>query len=143
MLNYFYLWRRKNSWVAVFGLALALFCAAPMSVLAQPQELWTLEDSIRRVVEIAPETRGARAAVSARQGALQQAGAWPNPEIELRADDKMGKDEGTGGNDFTQFVFSQPLPLSGPGNTGGATLSQLATGNGPLAPGREAPATCG
>lgn len=111
MLNFFYLGCRKNSLAAVFGLA--LFCTAPMSVLAQMQDSWTLEDSIRRLVEIAPETRGARAVVSARQGALQQAGAWPNPEIELRADDKMGKDEGTGGTDLTQFVFSQPLPLSG------------------------------
>jgi cobalt-zinc-cadmium efflux system outer membrane protein len=111
MLNFYYLGCRKNSRAAVFGLALS--CAVPMSVLAQTQDSWTLEDSIRRVVEIAPETRGARAAVSARQGALQQAGAWPNPEIELRADDKMGKDEGNGGTDFTQLAFSQPLPLSG------------------------------
>lgn len=111
MLNFHFLGCRKNSRTAVFGLALS--CAVPMSVLAQTQDSWTLEDSIRRVVETAPETRGARAAVSARQGALQQAGAWPNPEIELRADDKMGKDEGTGGTDFTQFTFSQPLPLSG------------------------------
>jgi cobalt-zinc-cadmium efflux system outer membrane protein len=44
---------------------------------------------------------------------MKQAGAWPNPQIELRADDKMGKDDGTGGTDFTQFAFSQPLPLSG------------------------------
>lgn len=111
MLNFYYLGRRKNSRAAVFGLALS--CAVPMSVLAQMQNNWTLEDSIWRVVEIAPETRGARAAVSARQGALQQAGAWPNPQIELRADDKIGKDEGTGGIDFTQLAFSQPLPLSG------------------------------
>jgi len=65
------------------------------------------------VVEIAPESTGAQAAVNARQGALEQAGAWPNPQIELRADDKIGKDEGSGGTDFTQFAISQPLPLSG------------------------------
>ncbi|MFA5627770.1 MAG: TolC family protein [Thiohalomonadaceae bacterium] len=84
-----------------------------MSLLAQPQDSWTLEQSIRRAVEIAPEIRGSQAAVSARQGALQQAGAWPNPQIELRADDKIGKDDGTGGTGFTQLAFSQPLPLSG------------------------------
>ncbi len=111
MSKLFILWCRKNSRAAAFGLM--LFGAAPTLVLAQPQDSWTLEDSIRRVVEIAPEMRGAWAAVSARQGALQQAGVWPNPQIELRADDKMGKDDGTGGTDFTQFAFSQPLPLSG------------------------------
>lgn len=111
MLNLFYLSGRNNGWAVLFGLTLP--CVVPATVLAQVQDIWTLEESIRRVVEIAPETRGARAAVSARQGALQQAGAWPNPQIELRADDKMGKDEGSGGTDFTQFAVSQPLPLSG------------------------------
>lgn len=111
MFNVFYLRRRKNRRVAALWFLLS--CIAPMSALGQPQGPWTLEDSIRRVVEIAPETRGAQAAVSARQGALEQAGAWPNPQIELRADDKVGKDEGSGGTDFTQFAISQPLPLSG------------------------------
>lgn len=111
MFNVFYLRRRKNG--RAVALWFLLSCTAPMSALGQPQGLWTLEDSIRRVVEIAPETRGAQAAVSARQGALQQAGVWPNPQIELRADDKIGKDAGTGGTDFTQFAISQPLPLSG------------------------------
>ncbi len=111
MLIFYYLGRPKNGRAAMFGIALS--CAVPISVLAQLPDSWTLADSIRRVVEIAPEIRAAQAAVGARHGALQQAGAWPNPQIELRVDDKMGKDDGTGGTDFTQFAFSQPLPLSG------------------------------
>ena len=111
MFNVFYLRRRKNRRVAALWFLLS--CIAPMSALGQSQGTWTLEDSIRRVVEIAPETRGAQAAVSARQGALEQAGVWPNPQIELRADDKIGKEEGSGVTDFTQFAISQPLPLSG------------------------------
>jgi len=103
--------RRDHSWPLL--LVAMLFCVASMSVVAQQQDKWTLEDSIRRVVKISPETRGAQAAVNAKQGALQQAGAWPNPQIEVRIDDKMGKDKGTGGSDFTQFSFSQPLPLNG------------------------------
>ncbi len=81
-------------------------------VLAQSQEIWTLERSIQRVLEIAPETQTAQAEVDARQGAYRQAGVWPNPEIEIRGDDRMGKDDGSGGNDITQVVFNQPLPLS-------------------------------
>jgi cobalt-zinc-cadmium efflux system outer membrane protein len=80
---------------------------------AQSQEVWTLERSIRRVLEIAPEVQAARAEVTGRQGALSQAGVWPNPEFALRGDDKIGKDAGTGGVDVTQFVLNQPLPLSG------------------------------
>jgi cobalt-zinc-cadmium efflux system outer membrane protein len=92
-----------------------LFCALPGLVVGQPQPetVLTLENSIRRVLKIAPETRSAQALVSAREGALQQAGAWPNPQIELRVDDKIGKNDGAGGNELTQFAFSQPLPLSG------------------------------
>ncbi len=113
MLNGFY-WLgqkgcQKNNQVMMF--VLVLFSVAPVPVLAQT--LWTLEDSIQRAVEIAPETRGAEALIRAREGALKQSGAWPNPEIELRADDSMSKDEGGGGTDFTQFAFSQPLPIGG------------------------------
>ena len=111
MFNIFHLRRRTNRRAAVLWCLLS--CAAPMPVVGQAQSAWTLEDSIRRAVEIAPETQGARAAVNARQGALKQAGVWPNPEIELRADDKIGKDAGSGGTDFTQLALSQPLPLSG------------------------------
>ncbi|MCG2634565.1 MAG: TolC family protein [Gammaproteobacteria bacterium] len=110
MLNLFLFWCR-NSPAPLFGFL--LLWIAPIPVLAQPAGSLTLEESIRLAVEIAPETQRAEAVVEARQGALQQAGAWPNPEIELRADDKLGKDDGSGGDDFTQFAFSQPLPLSG------------------------------
>lgn len=74
---------------------------------------WTLDRSVRRVLEIAPEMRSAQAELQARKGRLSQAGVWPNPEIELRGDDKIGKDAGDGGVDFTQFALHQPLPLGG------------------------------
>ncbi len=111
MSNLFHPWRHRQRGAAFVGAA--LLCLTPLSIFGQQQTLWTLEESIRRAREIAPELRGAEAAVAARQGALHQAGAWPNPQIELRADDKIGKDAGTGGTDFTQFSFSQPLPVSG------------------------------
>ena len=100
---------RKNNQMLMF--VLVLFSVIPVSVLAQ--EPWTLEDSIQRAVEIAPEARAAEAVVRVREGALKQAGVWPNPQIELRIDDSMSKDEGGSGTDFTQFAFSQSLPLNG------------------------------
>lgn len=94
------------------GCAVALALSLVLSVPARA-EPWTLQSSVERVLEVAPEMRAAESAVAARRGAIRQANAWPNPEIEFRADDKIGKDAGTGGTDLTQFVFSQPLPLSG------------------------------
>ncbi len=118
MLKYLFCWiqsywaRKRHRTVA---LGFTLFCTLPGLVLSQPQSerVLTLENSILRVLEIAPETRGAEALISVRKGALQQAGAWPNPQIELRIDDKIGKNDASGGNQLTQFVFSQPLPLNG------------------------------
>lgn len=72
---------------------------------------WTLESAIRRAVEIAPETRVADAEVQAREGELIQAGSFPNPSVDLRADDRLGQEDGRGGTDFTQLALSQPLPL--------------------------------
>lgn len=102
---------RNGARRAAFGLALSfiLSVAAPV----QAEEPWTLQSSVERVLAVAPEMRAAESAIAARRGATRQAAAWPNPGIELRADDKVGKDAGTGGTGLTQFVFSQPLPLSG------------------------------
>lgn len=112
MLKDYCLEYRSNYWASL--LVFALVYTAPMSIMAQsPEGGWTLEDTILRVIEIAPEIQGSQAEVDSRRGALQQAGAWPNPEIELSADDKIGIDTGTGGNDLTQFAFSQSLPISG------------------------------
>lgn len=94
-------------------LSLALSVGLILPTAASGQEAWTLESAVRRFLEVAPETREAAAMVSAREGALVQAGRWPNPRIEFQADDRIGKDSGTGGTDFTAFAFSQPVPLSG------------------------------
>ena len=104
-----------TSRTSVFGLALAFAIVAVMPAPAhgQSQDIWTLESSIRRTMEVAPEARAAEAKVSAFQSAKRQAGAWTNPLITLSGDDKLGKDDGSGGNDLTSLTFSQPLPLSG------------------------------
>ena len=72
---------------------------------------WTLESVIRRVIEVAPEIRQAEAEVAARVGELTQAQAWPNPTIGLRADNKLGQEDGRGGTDLTEMAISQPLPF--------------------------------
>lgn len=72
---------------------------------------WTLESSVRRALEVAPEMRAAAAAAAAREAELIQAGAWPNPVVALRADDRLGQEDGRGGSDLTRAGISQPLPF--------------------------------
>ena len=95
------------------GYLLIFFLLLLMPGQAMGQELWTLESSVQRVLDVAPEYKNSAAAVRAKQGALRQAGAWPNPTIELRGDNKIGKEKGGNGKDLTQIVFSQPIPVSG------------------------------
>lgn len=83
-----------------------------LPVLATAQgDAWTLESATQRAMEIAPEIRTADAGVAARESELTQAGSFPNPTIEARADDKLGIEDGQGGTDLTQLALSQPLPL--------------------------------
>ncbi len=91
----------------VSSVAAATLC---LSFAGAASAQWTLEAAIERALEVAPETRVADAEVAVRVGELKQAGAWPNPTVEVRADNKLGQEDERGGTDFTQLVFSQPLP---------------------------------
>ena len=82
------------------------FFAPSMCAQAQP---WTLESSVERAIAVAPEVRASAADVAVRAGALRQAGAWPNPTVELRVDDRLGQEDGRGGVDLTEVAISQPL----------------------------------
>ncbi|OGI43876.1 MAG: hypothetical protein A2150_02545 [Candidatus Muproteobacteria bacterium RBG_16_64_11] len=67
---------------------------------------------MRRVLATAPELRVGDAEVAARAAELRQAGSWPNPSVELRADDKLGQEDSRGGTALTRAGISQPLPLT-------------------------------
>lgn len=81
--------------------------------VAAHAEAWTLESAVQRVLEQAPERRAAEAEVRVRQGELFQSGVWPNPTIELSADNSLGKEDGSGGADLTRYSIGQRLPVSG------------------------------
>ena len=74
-------------------------------------QVWGLESSVERAISSAPELLAAEAEVGARAGERAQAGAWPNPTVELRADEKLGLDDGRGGYSLNQFSITQSLPL--------------------------------
>lgn len=92
-------------------LAFLLFMAVRPAVVQAEQVIWTLESAVRHALEQAPERHAAEAEVAARRGALRQAGAWPNPILQLRADQKLGIEDGQGGTDLTQAAIEQPLPF--------------------------------
>lgn len=94
------------------------------SILAKAE--WTLESALLRVREAAPETRATDADVAVRAGELRAASSFPNPTIEVRADDKLGQEDQRGGTDITQLVFSQPLPLQRLGRERRAAQARLA-----------------
>lgn len=70
---------------------------------------WTLERAVERALTVAPELAEAQAEVGARTGDVTSAEAWPNPTVEMRADEKLGMQDGRGGVAFTQFAVTQPL----------------------------------
>lgn len=104
--------------------AAAVLTAAP-AVAGEPP-VWTLEQSIERALATAPELRAAEAEVAVREGERRQAGAWPNPAIELRADEKLGLEDGSDGTDLRYAAVSQPLPITRLARQRRASEAQLA-----------------
>ncbi len=76
------------------------------------QEIWTLEDSVKQVLENSYNIRSAEAEVSARKGDLSQTEALPNPSLEFNVNKKLGIQDHSGGTDLTEVSISQPIPLS-------------------------------
>jgi outer membrane protein, heavy metal efflux system len=88
----------------LFGLLLLLF--APLSY-AQ----WSLERSIERAISVSPVLDAAAARVDARRAAARQAGAWPNPTLELKADNGIARERGAGSHELSEMAVTQPLSL--------------------------------
>jgi cobalt-zinc-cadmium efflux system outer membrane protein len=87
-----------------------LFNSSGEAAGVDPQ-VWTLEASIRRALSSAPEMRAAEAEIAARTGSLRQADEWPNPVVTLRADEKLGIEDGRGGYTLNQVTVTQALPM--------------------------------
>lgn len=102
-------WMISGRWRTGLWPAVALVVVTQAHA-AEPSR-WTLEASLRRAVEVAPEQREVEAQVAARAAERTEAGTWPNPTVELRADEKLGIDDGSGGTDLIFAGISQPLPL--------------------------------
>jgi len=109
------------------GLCAAILLLSPVPrAVATESGTWTLAASIQRALDSAPEMRAADARVEARAGELVQASAWPNPNIDLRADQKLGVEDGGGGTDMRYAAVSQPLPVLRIGRQRRVAEAQLA-----------------
>ncbi len=102
-------------------LTLATVSATP--ALARP---WTLESSIRQAVCASPELRKSLAGIRAREEDARLAGLWPDPEIEVRIDNQLGKDDRSGGYDVTDVTLTQAIPLARIGTERAVAEAELA-----------------
>lgn len=94
--------------------ASVLMCAGIMAtplIWAESTPTWTLRASMQRALELAPEMTTAEADIARQQGKLEQAGAWPNPNISLQMNNVLGIEDSSGGYDLTELAITQPLPL--------------------------------
>jgi cobalt-zinc-cadmium efflux system outer membrane protein len=91
-----------------------LSIGAVLVLLANPAVAreWTLESAIQRAMTVSPELKKSQAEIGAREQDLKLSGTWPDPSVEVRVDNKLGKDDGRGGYDLTDITLRQPLPLS-------------------------------
>jgi hypothetical protein len=72
---------------------------------------WVLRASIERAQSVSPALQAAEAEVNARVGERRQAGSWPNPTLEVRADEKLGIEDGRGGVRANHLSLTQPIPF--------------------------------
>jgi len=73
---------------------------------------WTLESSIQQAIMVAPELKKSMTTIGASEEDMKMSGLWPDPSIEFRVDNKLGKEDGNGGYDLTDVTISQAIPLS-------------------------------
>lgn len=92
--------------VLLLGVSLALM-ANPVSA----QE-WTLASSVKQALSVSPELQKSQTKIGARQEDIKLSAMWPDPSIEMRVDNKLGKNDGSGGYDLTDITLSQSIPLS-------------------------------
>jgi cobalt-zinc-cadmium efflux system outer membrane protein len=90
---------------------LLLMSAATWAAPSIAQQ-WTLESSVQQAMSVSPELKIATDEIGVRRQDVDLSGLWPDPNIELRVDNKLGQDDGSGGYDLIDIKVSQAIPLS-------------------------------
>jgi outer membrane protein, heavy metal efflux system len=110
----------------IFILIVGALLILPINAIGD--EIWTLDKSVQYALERSPRVSASRAEVSSLEGALTQAGVWPNPELEISGSEKLGIEDGSGGSDFTEASISQPIPFGRLPRQQRETKARLAAG---------------
>ena len=97
----------------VFFLGAAVFAVAP-SIFAQSSTQLTLDEAVRRALELSPTLAAETHAVSAAEARVTQAGLLPNPELEVESENFGGGEDLRGFNSAeSSALISQSILLGG------------------------------
>lgn len=91
----------------IFSVLMALIYSSVINA-----EQWTLQSSIAQAMSTSPELKISSAEIGARTSELQLSDMWPDPSLELKVDNQIGRDEGTGDYGLSEITISQDIPLS-------------------------------
>ena len=84
-----------------------------LAPIGSPAADWTLDRTAERALTVAPEMDAARAERDRRVGLTDEAGRWPNPELELGFSDELDLQDGSGGWSLKEYAIRQSLPIDG------------------------------
>ncbi len=71
---------------------------------------WSLASSLKHAVEHSPELEKSAARIEIRQIDKALSHLWPDPEVSVRFDNRLGKEDGSAGIDLTDITLTQSLP---------------------------------
>lgn len=105
------------------GLLLCLVCAsAVIEVRAESVQIrnspinhtyWNLKKVIDRVYRITPEIKSIKHQIQAKYSQYRQAGKWPNPAIEIQANNRLEKAGLENGYQSNEFALNQAISITG------------------------------
>jgi len=98
--------------VTTLSTALLCVCAKVSMAEVTSQRTWTLETSVQQAANVSPELKISSTEIGSYEADMKMSGLWPDPSIEFRVDNKLGKDDRSGGVDLTDVTISQAIPFS-------------------------------
>jgi len=95
-----------------YGLVYSVLTTLTYTSEANASQHWTMQSSIAQAMSTSPELKKSAAEISVRDAELQLSGLWPDPSIELKVDNQIGRNDGSGSYGLSEITISQDIPLS-------------------------------
>ncbi len=83
-----------------------------LNIPAATATQWTLQSSVAQAMSASPELKQSNAKIGSRNADLTLSTMWPDPSIELKIDNQMGRDDGSDNYSLSEITISQDIPLS-------------------------------